>query len=198
MPIGTVALGARLVLRPYACACARLRETFDFAGAFILGVGLLAFALALTVGQNVGFASPPILGLFVAFLVAVPLFIWAERRVRYPMVDLSLFSEPQFSLNLFTGWLTFVAIAGIVFLLPFYLELVIGLSLRDVGLMMAVMPIINGIHPTLCRLAVGPPGYAPRQHGGARRHQSSDMWQWLPLPRGNACLVLCCDCYQLP
>ena len=58
------------------------------------------------------------------------------------MVDLNLFRIPQFSLNLFTATLTFVAISGIVLLLPFYLELVMRLQLRDVGLMMAIVPLV--------------------------------------------------------
>ena len=58
------------------------------------------------------------------------------------MVDLSLFREPEFSLNLFTATLAFIAIAGIVLLLPFYLELVLGLPLSQVGLLMAVVPVI--------------------------------------------------------
>ncbi len=58
------------------------------------------------------------------------------------MVDLSLFREPEFSLNLFTATLAFIAIAGIALLLPFYLELVLELPLSQVGLLMAVVPVL--------------------------------------------------------
>ncbi len=107
-----------------------------------------AFALSMTMGQEIGFTSPLILVLLVVGLLAIPGFIWVESRVKYPIIDLSLFKMPQFSLNLFTATLAFVAIAGIVLLLPFYLELVMGLQLRQVGGLMAVVPLVMiGLQP---------------------------------------------------
>ncbi|MBW7883667.1 MAG: MFS transporter [Caldilineaceae bacterium] len=141
VPIGAVSLLLSLIYLPPMLPQKR-RERFDYLGAVLLGVGLLAFTLALTIGQNLGFTAPPILALLAVGLLAIPIFIWIENRVNFPMVELSLFREPQFSLNLFTASLAFVAISGIVLLLPFYLELVLGLALRDVGLMMAVVPAI--------------------------------------------------------
>ena len=113
----------------------------DFVGALAMGIGLLAFTLALTVGQNLGFGDPLILLLVAIGAVALPAFVWIETHVPFPMVDLSLFREPEFSLNLFTATLAFIAIAGIVLLLPFYLELVLELPLSQVGLLMAVVPV---------------------------------------------------------
>ena len=120
-------------------------ERFDFAGAAVLGLGLLAFLLALTAGQRAGFTAFPIVALFVlaaAFLVA---FIAIERRVRFPMIDLRLFRNIQFSLNLVTGFLTFVAIAAVTFLMPFYLELVMMQPVAKVGLLIAVVPLVLAV-----------------------------------------------------
>jgi MFS family permease len=65
--------------------------------------------------------------------------------VRYPMLDLSLFREVQFSLNLFTGTVVFIAISGVVLLLPFYLSLVLELPLLQVGLYMAIVPLVMAV-----------------------------------------------------
>ena len=83
-----------------------------------------------------------ILALFGAAAALLTLFVFVERRVRYPMVDLGMFRNIQFSLNLTTGALTFVAIAAVVFLLPFYLELVLHLPVNRVGILMAIVPIV--------------------------------------------------------
>lgn len=144
LPTGIVALVLVLIFLP-PLKPQEKHETFDIVGALIVGVGLLCFALALTIGQNLGFTAPLIWVLLVLALLALPLFIWVERRVKYPMIDLSLFQLPSFSLNLLTGLLTFVAIAGVVLLLPFYLELVMGLSQQNVGLLMAVVPLVLGV-----------------------------------------------------
>lgn len=121
------------------------RGRFDFPGAILIGLSLLAFSLALTAGQRLGFTAWPILALFALFALGLAGFVWVERRSDQPMIDLRLLQNPGFSLNLFTGFLSFVAIAGVVLLLPFYLELVLGLAQRQVGLLMAVAPLVLGI-----------------------------------------------------
>jgi nitrate/nitrite transporter NarK len=141
LPFGIAALVLVLLYVPSLLPTGKA-ERFDFLGAAVLGLTLLSATLALTFAETWGFSSPLVLALMAGAILGAPLFVWIETRVAYPMVDLSLFRDAQFSLNLFTSLITFIAIAGIVFLLPFYLELVMGLGLRDVGLMMAVVPIV--------------------------------------------------------
>lgn len=141
LPFGLAALFLTLRfvpdLRP-----TRTAGAFDWFGALALGSGLLALSLALTVGQNLGFSDPRILALFVVAALALGAFVVIEQRVRAPMIDLALFRDPRFTVNLFTGFLSFVAIAGVVFLLPFYLELVAGLPVAQVGILMAIVPLV--------------------------------------------------------
>jgi EmrB/QacA subfamily drug resistance transporter len=120
-------------------------ERFDFLGASVLGLGLLALLLALTVGQDLGFTDARILALFAVAAAALVVFIRVERRVPYPMVDLRLFRNVQFSLNLVTGLLTFVAISAVTFLLPFYLQLALALPVARVGLLIAIVPVVLAV-----------------------------------------------------
>jgi len=55
---------------------------------------------------------------------------------------LHLFNNLNFSIGLVTGLITFIAIAGAIFLMPFYLENVVGYDTRQVGLLLAVVPIV--------------------------------------------------------
>ena len=144
IPIGVVALALVWLYIP-PLKPRKSGERFDFAGAILVGIGLLALSLSMTFGQRIGFTSPQALGLFAISIVAFLAFFWAESRARYPMVDISLLKNPNFSLNLLTGFLTFVAISAVVLLLPFYLELVMGLDQQQLGLMMAVVPIVLGV-----------------------------------------------------
>ncbi|MGB5060393.1 MAG: MFS transporter, partial [Candidatus Promineifilaceae bacterium] len=52
-------------------------------------------------------------------------------------------------LSLFTGAVVFVAIAGTTLLLPFYLQDMVGYNTRQVGLMMALIPVFLGISAPL-------------------------------------------------
>lgn len=143
LPVGIVGtlLAARFV--PYTKPAGK--QKFDFPGAIALFISLLAFLLALTWGQQAGFTSPQILGLVGLWALFLVIFVVIERRSAHPMVELSLFENSLFSMGLITGFLTFVAIAGTIILLPFYLENVLGYSTRQVGLLLAVVPVMLGV-----------------------------------------------------
>ncbi len=143
LPVGVV--GLWLTLRYVPANRPAGGQRFDWLGAITLGVSLLALSLALTVGQEIGFTAPLILGLFAIWIAATVAFVTIEWRSSEPMVDLTLFRNPLFSVNVVTGFVTFVAIAGTILLMPFYLENVRGYSTQQVGLMLAVVPIGMGV-----------------------------------------------------
>ncbi len=118
---------------------------FDYAGAFVLFAGLMALLLALTLGQQLGFVEWPVLLLLAAFVLLLGAFVVIERRSEQPMVDLALFENRLFSVNLVTGLVTFVAMGGTTILMPFYLENVLGYGPQQVGLLMATVPVALGI-----------------------------------------------------
>ncbi len=121
------------------------RQRFDYLGAATLFISLLAFLLALTIGQQLGFGNISILLLFGVWLVFLIIFVAIEWHIEQPMIDLRLFRNTLFSTNLITGFITFVAIAGTIILLPFYLENVLGYVPRQVGLLMAIVPVGMGL-----------------------------------------------------
>jgi hypothetical protein len=120
-------------------------QPFDYWGALTLLITLLSLSLALTIGQQLGFGDGRILALFAASAIFLILFITIEWRTREPMIDLKLFRNRLFSINLISGVLVFIALSGIFILLPFYLELVLGFGTRQVGLMMAVVPVLLSV-----------------------------------------------------
>lgn len=116
-------------------------ERFDIIGAVFIGMTMLAFVLAMTFTQTQGLFSAPVVGLLIVFAAALLVFIRTEKRVAHPMLDLSLFSNSGFTLNLFTGFATFVCISGILLLFPFYLQLVKKMDQQQIGLIMSVVPL---------------------------------------------------------
>jgi EmrB/QacA subfamily drug resistance transporter len=143
LPIGII--GTWMVLRFVPEPRQTTRERFDFLGAGAMFVTLCALLLGLSIGQNTGFTSTAPMALFGVSLASVIAFIMIEMRSTYPMIDLSMFRNRLFDVNLITGLLSFITIAGPLLLMPFYLENVMGYPPRTVGLFMTVVPIVMGV-----------------------------------------------------
>lgn len=143
LPIGIV--GMILVTRFVPNLKPKGKQRFDFWGASTLFISLLSFLFALTLGQNQGFLNYRTIALFCSWLVFLVLFIYIEQHVEQPMLALGLFRNPLFSINLITGFITFVAFAGTIILLPFFLENILDYDTKRVGLLLAVIPASMGI-----------------------------------------------------
>ena len=142
-PIG--AAGTWLALHYIPASRPAGRQQFDLPGALALFICLLALLLGLTLGQQRGFGETAVVLLLVGSMLFLILFILIENRSRQPMIELRLFRNHLFSVNLITGLTTFIAIAGAVILMPFYLENVLGFDPRQVGLLMAIVPLFLGV-----------------------------------------------------
>ncbi|VFQ43269.1 DHA2 family efflux MFS transporter permease subunit [Desulfoluna butyratoxydans] len=118
-------------------------EALGIPGAVSLAATLVLLFTGLTWGQAHGFAFLAALTVGAGFSFAV--FITCEARSAHPLIDVTLFSDRRFTINLVTGFIAFVAYAGMVLLLPFYLEEVAGYSTRKAGLLMAVVPVSLGV-----------------------------------------------------
>lgn len=140
VPVGLVSLALVRIYVPDLQPRNR-DEKFDIVGAVLIGVTMLAFVLAMTFTQTHGLFSMPVVSLLIFFAAALIVFIWTEKHVAHPMLDLSLFRNAGFTLNLLTGFTTFVCISGILLLFPFYLQLVKRMDQQHIGIVMSVVPL---------------------------------------------------------
>ncbi len=143
LPVGIV--GTLLAVRYVPRTVHRIRQRFDYMGAGLLSATLLAVSLAMTLGQERGFAAPLILGLFGAAAVGAAAFVRVETGRESPMIQLRMFRSELLSISVVTGYLQFVILAGTFFLLPFYLESVQGRPIDQVGLMLGAAPLVLGL-----------------------------------------------------
>ena len=75
-------------------------------------------------------------------MVTLVVFIQVELKVEQPMIDLKIFKNKLFSVNLITGFLVFIASAGTMLLFPLYLQNILMFGPRQTGLMLAITPLI--------------------------------------------------------
>lgn len=119
-------------------------QRFDVRGALIMTAALSCYAMGMTLGQNQGFNTPLTLILLFAAGLGLVALLLVEQRTDQPMIDLSLFRNPLFSLNLLMGVLVFIVLSA-SFILPFLLELVRGYPTELVGLLMMAFPVTMGL-----------------------------------------------------
>jgi EmrB/QacA subfamily drug resistance transporter len=117
---------------------------FDFTGAALVLFLMGTYALGMTLGQRLGFGHSGSLGLLSTSALLLLAFVSVERRMTAPMVDLKVFRNLLFSINLLMGWLVFIVV-GASFTLPFYLEKVKSFRPEVVGLLMMIIPLSMGL-----------------------------------------------------
>lgn len=105
-----------------------VRERFDGLGAVLLAGAITAALLAVNQGA---------LWLGVVAVGAVAAFIWQERRVERPIIDVSLFRDAGFAAINLGNVLVNLAAFAVMLLAPFHLVRVEGLSVGVLGLVLA-------------------------------------------------------------
>jgi EmrB/QacA subfamily drug resistance transporter len=135
---------------------ARFQKTqkFDPLGATVLALGIIAIMLALSFGQESGWFSSAIIGSFACGFLLLVGFIFVERRVAAPIIDLRLFRNRLFAAANLSGLLSFFALFAVSFLLPFYLEDLRHFPTDVAGLLLTPIPLtVSLIAPISGRLS---------------------------------------------
>jgi EmrB/QacA subfamily drug resistance transporter len=124
---------------------------YDWAGAVLSAAGLSLLIVVMTTGGRLGWVSAPSLGGLALTALFLGAFIWWELRVRAPMFDLRAFGNPQFSWANATRFFGFLGGSAAWFLMPFYLQDVLGFRPATIGwimvpgaLFMALMGTFSG------------------------------------------------------
>ena len=143
IPVGVI--GVFMVARFVPEDSTRSKQHFDFAGAGAMFIFMISLLFALSISQDRGFNNYMVLVLLGTALVALVAFILVEKKSPYPMINLAMFRNRQFSTNLITGFMVFVCTAGTTILFPLFLQNVLLFGSRQTGLMLAVTPVVVSI-----------------------------------------------------
>lgn len=142
LPLGVVVVA--VAARTMPSVRGQGRPSIDYAGVAAISVVAAGLTLATSLGgSEYAWLSPFIVGLFVAALVAVPVFVWAERRATEPMLPLRLFTSAVFSMSSVIALVVGFAMLGAMTFLPTYLQYVQGVSATSSGL--RTLPMVAGL-----------------------------------------------------
>ena len=149
IPLGLLGVAASLTLLQGGRGSQdALGWRFDWVGASLSAAALVAVLLVVSSGHKTGWTSPVILAGAAGVLALMGSFIWWELHTPDPMLDLRLFQRRAFSFGSSAAFLAFLGSSGVMFIMPFYLQGVLGYSPAKAGLV-----VVPG---ALCMAALGP------------------------------------------
>jgi EmrB/QacA subfamily drug resistance transporter len=140
VPIGLITLFLCIKLLPKG-----RRETigrFDNLGAALFLAAIVFLFTAMNEGLNRGFTDPLIVSGFLLSAVSFLAFFIVEQKRENPMIQLQIFRNTLFSLSIFCGFISFVAIFCNNIILPFYLQYVMECTPQYTGIILMIYPMI--------------------------------------------------------
>jgi EmrB/QacA subfamily drug resistance transporter len=115
----------------------------------VLGAGALATLMfAVIDSETAGFGSVNIIALLCASAVLAIAFVWWERRVAHPLLDLKYFRLPGFTVPNVVAFCTYLATFAIFFFTALYLDEVVsasGYKIAEVFIPMTVLMIASSV-----------------------------------------------------
>jgi EmrB/QacA subfamily drug resistance transporter len=141
VPIGLVAIWRASVVLPPSPKQPRQRFDLVGAGLFLVGVTTLLTGLDFGPEPDYGWSHPLVVGLLSSGFVLLGLFFFWESRIRLPMLDLSLFRIRPYTMAILASWLGFVAAGGNLFIIPFFLQQLLGFTPQTAGLVLLSGPL---------------------------------------------------------
>lgn len=131
-----------LALAALAIAAATVPESsddsaprrIDVTGLALITVGIGLFTLTFDRAPNWGWLAPGTLVAFVGAIAVLGLFVVVETRVRWPLVDMSLFRNARFTVLVVAGTVANIAYAVTIYLSTLNLQQVRGLDPLMAGL----------------------------------------------------------------
>jgi EmrB/QacA subfamily drug resistance transporter len=122
----------------------RIKARIDYIGAILLTVGVVSLTLAASwAGSEYAWGSWQIITLFVAAVVFLVGFVYAEGKVAEPILPPRLFRSRNFSVAQVLSFLVGAAMFGAVNFLPQYMQNVRGESATASGLLL--LPLMFGM-----------------------------------------------------
>ena len=164
IPIGVAAL----VVTSFALKLHHVRRaaSVDYLGAAAIVGAVTSLVLYLSwAGPTEGWVSTTGIGLLVAMVVLIALFVLAESRAKEPIIPLELFKHWTFTSNIIFAMIMGIGMFGGLIFLPIYLQTVKGMSATHSGL--AMLPLVVGMFTTSI--------------GGGQIMARTGRYKWMPI-----------------
>jgi EmrB/QacA subfamily drug resistance transporter len=150
LPLGAIAL--TVVAAGLHAKTTHVDHDIDYVGAGFLATGVAALILMLTWGgSQYAWGSATIIGLGIATVVLLTIFVFVERHATEPVMPMRLFSNGIFRTSFATSAMVGFSMFGAITFLPLFLQVVhgasptsSGLQLLPIMLLLLICSIVSG------------------------------------------------------
>ncbi len=136
IPVAIIAFLSGLFILRSDTKVQEKKFSFDWIGASLSSLALITLLLGVTNISRYELMTIQVSGILIVGLILVVLFIVWENRTHQPMLKMSFFKIPDFSIGILTRFLAFVSGSAVFFLMPFYVIQVLGYEANIAGFLM--------------------------------------------------------------
>ncbi|HJV46890.1 MAG TPA: MFS transporter [Bacillota bacterium] len=116
---------------------------FDPLGMLTIGMAIFFLTYGIIQGQKMGWMSVQIMSFFGICIVSLLIFIVIERKVKYPLMNFSIFRNRIYAAGLLSNLLAGMLTMGVNLLIPEYLTQVKGYDLLVVSILTTLLPLTS-------------------------------------------------------
>jgi EmrB/QacA subfamily drug resistance transporter len=140
LPVGIIGTVLGIIFLPKDPVVDK-RKKFDYVGVLLLIPSIITIIYILNMGLKLGWGSNLMITCYVIAITSSYLFFKYESRQSEPLVDLSLFKHPPFTMGNITGIMSFIVMYAVLLLTPYYLDQVKHLQVLQAGIVITAVPI---------------------------------------------------------
>jgi EmrB/QacA subfamily drug resistance transporter len=145
-PVGALAFAMAWRLLPHDEAGSTQAGRLDVLGLVLAAAGVVGITYGLSESETAGsLIASSVLVPVLAGLALLALFVLRSRRTKYPLLDLSLFSNPAFRAASIVTFCLGAALFGAMILMPLYFQTVRGQDAISTGLLLIPQGIGGGL-----------------------------------------------------
>lgn len=115
-------------------------KQYDVIGTLLLGLSCLLYALSVTAHSTKLSVSGTVL--FMLAIAVLTVFLISQRKRRFPLINLAFFQYKLRNLTLAANFLVDAVAMSTLVVGPYYLAYGLGLSVMEIGMLMAVGPVV--------------------------------------------------------
>ncbi len=153
LPMAAIGIAACVFLLPETLPHSQLRSSggtpipgspkVDTVSTAFTAAGLGALVYAIIEAPTRGWDAPLVLPMLTAAVALITALVLRERRIERPMLDMTLLAHRGFLFNTIAATLVMFVLSGLLFVLPPYLQAVLGNDALGTGV--RLLPMMGGI-----------------------------------------------------